>query len=137
MTSRASPTWKSSLPEIALIFAVFFLQSAWPVPDVNEPYYLGKAIHYWNPDWVRGDFFLDSADTHTVSYALEYGNDSLEIHKDAMPTGARVAILDDLLATGGTARAAVSLDVSYVRLARGILGDARRFFPQTSILWHK
>lgn len=49
------------------------------------------------------------ADTHTVSYALEYGNDSLEIHKDAMPTGARVAILDDLLATGGTAKAAVSL----------------------------
>lgn len=49
------------------------------------------------------------ADTHTVSYALEYGNDSLEIHKDAMPAGARVAILDDLLATGGTAKATVSL----------------------------
>jgi len=48
-------------------------------------------------------------DTHTVTYALEYGNDSLEIHKDALPRGARVAILDDLLATGGTARAAVSL----------------------------
>lgn len=49
------------------------------------------------------------ADTHTVSYALEYGNDSLEIHKDALTPGARVAILDDLLATGGTARAAVTL----------------------------
>lgn len=48
-------------------------------------------------------------DTHTVTYALEYGNDSLEIHKDALPAGARVAILDDLLATGGTARATVSL----------------------------
>jgi hypothetical protein len=68
MTLRASPTWKSSLPEIALIFAVFCLQGAWPVPDVNEPYYLGKAIHYWNPDWVRGDFFLESADTHVVFY---------------------------------------------------------------------
>lgn len=49
------------------------------------------------------------ADKHTVSYALEYGNDSLEIHRDALAAGARVAILDDLLATGGTAKAAVSL----------------------------
>jgi len=48
-------------------------------------------------------------DTHTVTYDLEYGSDSLEIHKDAMPEGARVAVLDDLLATGGTARATVAL----------------------------
>ncbi len=68
MTSRASRPWKNDLVEIALIFAVFFVQGAWPVPDVNEPYYLGKAIHYWNPDWVQGDFFLDSADAHGVFY---------------------------------------------------------------------
>ncbi|MFN2425754.1 MAG: adenine phosphoribosyltransferase [Candidatus Binatia bacterium] len=48
-------------------------------------------------------------DTHTVTYQLEYGSDTLEIHKDAMPAGARVAILDDLLATGGTAKATVAL----------------------------
>jgi adenine phosphoribosyltransferase len=48
-------------------------------------------------------------DTHTVTYELEYGSDSLEIHTDGLPRGARVAILDDLLATGGTARAAVKL----------------------------
>ena len=48
-------------------------------------------------------------DTHTVTYDLEYGSDSLEIHQDAMPAGARVAVLDDLLATGGTARATVAL----------------------------
>lgn len=48
-------------------------------------------------------------DTHTVTYELEYGSGSLEIHKDAMPAGARVAVLDDLLATGGTAHAAVAL----------------------------
>jgi adenine phosphoribosyltransferase len=47
--------------------------------------------------------------THAVTYALEYGNDSLEIHKDAIVPGARVAILDDLLATGGTAKATVAL----------------------------
>jgi adenine phosphoribosyltransferase len=48
-------------------------------------------------------------DKHTVTYELEYGSDSLEIHTDGLPKGARVAILDDLLATGGTARAAVKL----------------------------
>ena len=58
----------AALIEIALIFAVFCIQGAWPVPDVNEPYYLGKAIHYWNPDWLRGDFFMESADTHKVFY---------------------------------------------------------------------
>jgi hypothetical protein len=57
-----------ALLEIALVFGVFFLQGATPVPEVNEPYYLGKAIHYWNPDWVRGDFFLESADSHEVFY---------------------------------------------------------------------
>ncbi|HYC55293.1 MAG TPA: adenine phosphoribosyltransferase [Candidatus Binatia bacterium] len=48
-------------------------------------------------------------DRHTVTYDLEYGSDSLEIHKDALPHHGRVAVLDDLLATGGTARAAVEL----------------------------
>jgi adenine phosphoribosyltransferase len=48
-------------------------------------------------------------DTHTVTYALEYGKDSLEIHKDGLRPGARVAIVDDLLATGGTAKAAITL----------------------------
>ena len=39
------------------------------------------------------------------SYALEYGTDTLEIHEDAVKKGQRVLIVDDLLATGGTARA--------------------------------
>jgi hypothetical protein len=54
--------------ELALVFVVFFLHGAWPVPDVNEPYYLGKAIHFWNPNWIPADTFLDSADTHEVFY---------------------------------------------------------------------
>jgi adenine phosphoribosyltransferase len=42
------------------------------------------------------------ADTISVSYDLEYGSDALEIHKDAIKPGQRVALVDDLLATGGT-----------------------------------
>lgn len=48
-------------------------------------------------------------DAHSAEYALEYGKDSLEIHKDAFKPGARVLVLDDLLATGGTARAIIDL----------------------------
>jgi len=47
--------------------------------------------------------------THKASYALEYGKDSLEMHTDAIKKGQRVLIADDLLATGGTASAVVSL----------------------------
>jgi adenine phosphoribosyltransferase len=47
--------------------------------------------------------------TIRASYDLEYGSDSLEMHRDAIDAGQRVLIVDDLLATGGTARAAVDL----------------------------
>jgi adenine phosphoribosyltransferase len=47
--------------------------------------------------------------TKRASYALEYGSDSLEIHEDAAAKGQRVLIVDDLLATGGTAAATVGL----------------------------
>ena len=49
------------------------------------------------------------AKTRIVTYALEYGSDSLEIHEDAVQPGDRVIICDDLLATGGTAAATVKL----------------------------
>ena len=49
------------------------------------------------------------ADVYRFSYGLEYGIDCLEIHKDAIVPGQRVAIVDDLLATGGTALAAIQL----------------------------
>lgn len=54
-------------------------------------------------------------DTHSVRYELEYGTDTLEIHRDSFPAGSRVVVLDDLLATGGTAAATVEL----VRAAGG------------------
>ena len=49
------------------------------------------------------------AATESITYDLEYGTDTLEIHKDAIEKGHRVIIADDLLATGGTARAVVDL----------------------------
>lgn len=48
-------------------------------------------------------------ETYSVSYELEYGTDTLEIHKDAIQPGDRVLIVDDLIATGGTAAAAGKL----------------------------
>ncbi len=48
-------------------------------------------------------------ETQSYEYELEYGTDSLEIHKDAIQKGTRVALVDDLLATGGTIRAAAKL----------------------------
>ena len=47
--------------------------------------------------------------THRATYTLEYGEDALEIHQDAITQGQRVVIADDLLATGGTARAVADL----------------------------
>ena len=47
--------------------------------------------------------------THRVEYALEYGNDAIEIHTDALKSGDVVLVIDDVLATGGTACAALDL----------------------------
>jgi adenine phosphoribosyltransferase len=49
------------------------------------------------------------AECITVTYDLEYGTDSLQMHKDAIGDGTRVLIVDDLLATGGTASAAARM----------------------------
>ena len=49
------------------------------------------------------------AETLSVTYDLEYGTDTLEIHKDSIKKGQRVAVVDDLLATGGTIEAVAKL----------------------------
>jgi len=75
--------------------------------------------------------------THAVTYELEYGTDSLEMHVDAVEPGARVLIVDDLLATGGTARAASDLvakvggtvvECAFI-IELGFLGGAERLAP--------
>ena len=47
--------------------------------------------------------------SHSITYDLEYGQDSLELHADALDTGKRVLMVDDLLATGGTMKACCDL----------------------------
>jgi adenine phosphoribosyltransferase len=49
------------------------------------------------------------AETISETYELEYGTDTIEIHADAIEKGAKVLFVDDLLATGGTAKAACNL----------------------------
>src|SRR5690349_21177840 len=60
------------------------------------------------------------AETVKWTYQLEYGTDTLEIHKDAVQPGQRVIIVDDLLATGGTAQACVELVKSLGGEIRGV-----------------
>ena len=57
-----------ALCEFLLIFAIFFMYGAWPVPDTNEPYYVGKAMHAWHPESFQNDVFFNSHDTHWLFY---------------------------------------------------------------------
>jgi adenine phosphoribosyltransferase len=69
------------------------------------------------------------AKTAQISYALEYGTDTLEMHQDAVRKGERVLLCDDLLATGGTAAAAVEL----IRSLGGVV-DGAGFAVELSFL---
>ncbi|MCS7007709.1 MAG: adenine phosphoribosyltransferase [Thermoleophilia bacterium] len=60
-------------------------------------------------------------ETVEATYELEYGTDSLHLHRDAVPENARVVIIDDVLATGGTARAKVELVESLGGRVVGVL----------------
>ena len=59
--------------------------------------------------------------THSITYDLEYGTDTLEIHEDAIKPGSRVLIVDDLLATGGTVKATSDLIIKIDGNIVGIL----------------
>ncbi|GAK53102.1 adenine phosphoribosyltransferase [Candidatus Moduliflexus flocculans] len=58
--------------------------------------------------------------TKTVTYALEYGTDSLQIHEDAIAKGQRVLIVDDVLATGGTVKGVAELIQQFDATIAGI-----------------
>jgi adenine phosphoribosyltransferase len=77
--------------------------------------------------------------TYSASYALEYGEATLEVHQDAFVTGQRVLVVDDVLATGGTADAALDLVEQAggtvagftVLLELGFLGGRERLAPRS------
>lgn len=96
--------------------------------DAFAAHYIGKGIDVVLGTEARGFIFAPAiayrlnagfvpvrkpkklpAETAKVSYDLEYGSDSLEIHLDAIQPGQRVLLVDDLLATGGTMAATVQL----------------------------
>jgi hypothetical protein len=58
--------------EVLLIFLVFFALAGDPAPHQNEPYYLCRLKHFWNPAWCASDFFLDSADAH-LTFVWTFG----------------------------------------------------------------
>ena len=60
-------------------------------------------------------------ETIEATYELEYGTDSLHVHRDAVSPGARVIVLDDVLATGGTARAKIELVEGLGGVVAGVL----------------
>jgi adenine phosphoribosyltransferase len=77
------------------------------IDALSEPYG-GQGISLVVGIESRG-FILGAAVADRIGYSLEYGTDSLEMHSDAIEKGQKVLIVDDLLATGGTARATVDL----------------------------
>ncbi len=82
--------------------------------------------------------------TVSATYQLEYGTDTLEIHEDAIAAGSRVLLIDDLLATGGTLKAAVELvkklggeiiGIAYLIELTDLKGKEKlKEFPQLSII---
>ncbi len=68
--NSAQSRFVTRLPVILLLFLSFAAYSVKraPVPGVNEPHYLTKAKHYWNPQWCADDIFLQSTNTHIVFY---------------------------------------------------------------------
>jgi adenine phosphoribosyltransferase len=82
-------------------------------------------------------------ETIGFDYGLEYGRDRLEIHRDDLPKGARVLLVDDVLATGGTSEAAVRLlhaaggevaKALFVVELEGLAGAARLGVPHASLV---
>ena len=83
------------------------------MPLIAEPEYFAETIRQLT-EWAR------PRETVEASYELEYGTDSLQVHRDAVPGEARVIVLDDVLATGGTARAKIELVESLGGVVAGI-----------------
>lgn len=105
-----------------LLFALFAVFAAWrsPVPGVNEPHYLCKAKHFWDPGWCARDLFLSSADAHWTFYAT-VGSLTRVLSLE------QVAWLGRILVSGGLALAWVRLTRLFVSNPLALLGSAGLF----------
>jgi adenine phosphoribosyltransferase len=123
----------SDFPKLGIIFKditplLADIRSFQKVIDAFAKRYAGKMIDYVVAVESRGFIFgsalayrIDAGfipvrkkgklpyKTNFVEYALEYGTDRVEMHQDAIHTGSRVLVIDDVLATGGTAKATCDL----------------------------
>lgn len=65
-----SSNWTSSFAvDFLCVFCIFFIYAGSSVPAINEPHYWTKAAHFWNPDFGKGDLFLESGDAHWLFFA--------------------------------------------------------------------
>src|SRR5437762_8246493 len=62
MGALRQPPWRQ-WGEVLLIVLVFFIATGDPTPSVNETHYIARLKHFWNPEWCKGDLFLESTDT--------------------------------------------------------------------------
>ncbi len=60
--------WAVLVLEVLGVWGVLAVHGSWPAPEVNETHYLVLAKHYWQPDWLAGDFFLETGQTHVFFY---------------------------------------------------------------------
>ena len=72
-TNNGEPRADEFSTDWLVVLGVFLVMAAYswvmrPMPSVNEPHYLCKARHYWQPEWCAGDFFLQSSNPHLVFY---------------------------------------------------------------------
>ncbi len=100
---RESISWMSSLFRDKQIDKVVAVESRGFVFGAPVAYEIGSGLAL-----IRKKGKLPSG-TVSIKYDLEYGSDELEMHSDSVAPGERVAIIDDLLATGGTTQAAIEL----------------------------
>ena len=104
-----------------LIWGLFLALSLvrWPNPGVNEPHYLTKGRHYVDPEWIRGDFFLDSANPHAATSWL-LGELSVRMPMESAALIGRILAFG-LLALGWTVMLRQTLATSRERwLATGL-----------------